>query len=238
MARVVRLEHAHSDPLFYRARVEYISAGNIEAVEILRSGKADLGFVPITYSHEFLVIPKLAIYSTGPVISSRVFRGTGIGYAAVEDTTVSALAVAKLMGVSFARIKDVEKALEEYEGVLVIGNKALELVSKGVGHIVDVGELWQERVGKPLVYAVLAARRGVNKREAERAVEELENSLAQFYENPRPLIKAISNKLNIKENILFEYYNRIKYYVNNEVLEGLDVEFEILGLKRPNLMWI
>lgn len=232
--RVARLKYAHNDPIFFYAKgLEVISAGNLEAPRLLAEGKVDLAFVPITLAAELglPVVPRLAVYSMGPVISARIFRGRGAsGYAAVNDTTVNARAAAKLLGVSFRRVEDVERALDEYAGVLVIGDGALRLVDRGVPYEVDVGELWQERVGAPLVYAMLAARLGLATGAVERAVKELENSLSAFYENPDPVVKRTAARLGIRELLVAEYFARVKYFVNSEVLRGLELEVDLLGL--------
>ena len=97
--KVVRLKYAHNDPLFHRARVAAIPASNLASAQLLLTGEACCGFVPVTLAarHGLPVVPRLAVYSDGPVISSRLFKGGGAGYAAVEDTTVSALALKAAM---------------------------------------------------------------------------------------------------------------------------------------------
>lgn len=238
--RVVRLKYAHNDPIFHRVRgLHVISASNLEAPKLLLEGRADLAFVPVTLAAELdiPVVPRLAVYSVGPVISARIFKGAGSsGYAAISDTTVNARAAAKLLNISFERVDDPVTALARYKGVLVIGDDALKLVDKGIAHIVDVGELWQDKVGTPLVYAVLAARPGLRPSEAEAVTEELENSLAAFYEDPAPVVKASAARLGVSERLMAEYFTRVKYFVNNDVLKGLEVEEELLGLRRLRLL--
>lgn len=67
----------------------------------------------------------------------------------MSETTVSARVLTKLMGISFRKIDDPWRGLEECSQVLAVGDEALKMVDKGVGHITDVGELWWERVGTP-----------------------------------------------------------------------------------------
>jgi predicted solute-binding protein len=162
VVRVVRIRYAHSEPLFWRAKVEAVEAGNLESARLLAGGAADLGFMPITLAAELgmPIVPRLAIYSVGSIISARLFKGRGEGFCAVSETTVSALALNKLLGLSFRRVEDPWAALEKCGGVLVVGDEALRMADRGVPHLADVGEVWQERVGTPLFFAVLAARPG------------------------------------------------------------------------------
>jgi len=229
--KVVRIKYAHSEPLFWRAKVQAIEAGNVEAASLLLDGVADIGFVPITLAaeHGLPIIPRLAIYSVGPIISSRLFAGRGRGGpCAVSDTTVSARALSVLLGLKFERVDDPWRALDACSQVLVVGDEALRMADRGVPHVVDVGELWSERVGSPLVFAVLAARPGASG--FEEAVAEMENSVASFYENPGPLIDAVARRLSVGRRLVEEYYQRSRYLVNSSVSEAMRKEAEILGL--------
>lgn len=236
--RVVRLKYAHSDPLFYRARVKAISASNLESAQMLLRGEACCGFVPVTLAARYglPILPRLAIYSDGPVISSRLFRGSGKGYAAVDDTTVSALALRIAMGIDFVRVSTVDGALSRYAGVLFIGDEALKLVDRGTPHIADVGEAWRDKVGTPLVYAVFAAAPGAPRREVERAVEEVETSLFYFYENPAPLVEKVAKRLGVSPALMEMYYASVRYTVSQYVLSGLERQRVLMGLGELTLI--
>ncbi|MGC8583469.1 MAG: MqnA/MqnD/SBP family protein [Thermoproteus sp.] len=229
--KVVRIRYAHSDPLFWKARVQAVEAGNLESARLLLDGVADIGFVPITLAAQYglHIVPRLAIYSVGPIISSRLFKGRGSGGAcAVGETTVSARALSALLGLSFKGVDDPWTALDSCSEVLVVGDEALRMADRGVPHVVDVGELWQERVGSPLVFAVLVARPGAPG--LEEAVAEMENSVASFYENPGPLIESVARRLSVSKSLVEEYYQRSRYLVNGSVVEAMKREAEILGL--------
>ncbi|ABP49830.1 MULTISPECIES: MqnA/MqnD/SBP family protein [Pyrobaculum] len=229
--RVVRIKYAHSEPLFWRARLEVVEGGNLEAARLIADCAADLGFVPITLAAELglPIVPRLAIYAVGPIISARLFEGKGEkGPCAVSETTVSARVVSRLMGISFRRVEDPWRGLEECSQVLAVGDDALKMADVGVRHIVDVGELWWERVGTPLFFAVLVARRW--SRDVEAAVEEMENSVAMFYENPVPVVEAVSRRLGVSKSLVEEYFRRSRYLVGPDGVEHMRREAEILGL--------
>ncbi|RFA95318.1 MqnA/MqnD/SBP family protein [Pyrobaculum aerophilum] len=231
--KVVRIKYAHSEPLFWRARLNVVEAGNLESARLIAEGVAEVGYVPITLAAELglPVVPRLAIYSAGPMYSARLFAGRGGGGpCAVSETTVSARVLTKLMGISFRKIDDPWRGLEECSQVLAVGDEALKMVDKGVGHITDVGELWWERVGTPLFFAVLVARRW--DAEVKRAVEEMENSVAAFYENPLPLVEQVARRLGVRRELVEEYYMRSRYFVPRDGIRHMEREAEILGLPR------
>jgi Predicted periplasmic solute-binding protein len=97
----------------------------------------------------------------------------------------------------FEMVDDPIAALRTHRGVLVIGDDALRLVDSGAPHLVDVGELWQRRVGLPLVYAVMAARRGVDARAAREIVRAIGASLERFRADPRELIAEVSRRIGV-----------------------------------------
>lgn len=237
--RIARLKYAHSDPLFRYSGLNPVSVSNNDSIRLVLEGKVDVAFVPVTHASThcdlLLVIPAFAIYSRGPVMSARLFKGMGRGFAAVEDTSVNAMALARLMGITFDVVSDPISALSRYEGVLVIGDDALRLVDRGYPHIVDVGELWESRVGKPLVYAVMVARRGVNRDFVLKVVDSINNSLNTFFKEPGQLIEEVSRRLGVSEGLVRSYLlGGIRYFVDSEVIEGLSTELSILGL--PNCL--
>ena len=232
--RVARLKYSHSDPLFRFSGLRPVSVSNRESIDALLRGEVDVSFVPVTYASrhrdELVVIPKFAIYSDGPVLSARLFRGSGSGYAAVSDTSVNAMALRKLMGIEFEFVDDPVAALDRYGGVLVIGDEALRLVDAGTPHIVDVGELWKLRVGRPLVYAVMAARRDADPTFVDNVVRALDASLNRFQSSPRELVGEVAHRIDVSERLILEYYSAMHYRVDERVMAGLEEELRIFGL--------
>ena len=239
--RIARLKYVHSDPLFAYSGLDPISVSNNDSIKLLLEGAVDVAFVPVTYASmhcdQLIMIPAYAIYSRGPVISARLFKGLGKGYAAVEDTSVNALALSKLMGIKFDRVSDPIEALNRYEGVLAIGDQALRMVDRGYRHIVDVGELWEMRVGKPLVYAIMVLRRSINYDDDElrNVLSAISKSLDTFMKDPEPLIRNVATRLGVSESLVRDYLMRgIRYIVDELVIEGLSVELSIFEL--PNCL--
>ncbi len=177
------------------------------------------------------VIPKFAIYSDGPVISARLFKGLGTGYAAVSDTSVNALAVRRLLNIEFKVIDDPYTALRNFGAVLVIGDDALRMVDAGYPYIIDVGELWKERVGlPPLVYAVMVVTRNYNYHELNTVISAIEKSLELFERDPEPVIQYTASRIGVSRELIRQYFGVIRYRVDDRVILGINEELRIFGI--------
>ncbi|ADY01561.1 solute-binding protein [Vulcanisaeta moutnovskia 768-28] len=234
MMSIVRLKYAHSNPLFYYSGLNPIWASNNESIRLLLEGRTSIGFVPLTHAAHncdvLYVVPKIAIYSDGAVISARLFRGLGSGYAAVSDTSVNAMAVRRLLGIDLKVIDDPYRALRDFGAVLVIGDDALRMVDAGYPYILDVGELWRERVGLPLVYAVMAVTRNYDEKELNMVVNAIERSLKLFEEDPEPVIQYTAGKLGVSRELIRQYFSAIRYRVDDRVISGINEELRIFGI--------
>ncbi len=103
----------------------------------------------------------------------------------------------------------------------------------GLPYITDVGELWERRIGKPLVYAIMVARVGVSISELMNVINGIRRSLNSFMSNPEPLIRDVANRLNVPEWVVRDYLMKsIKYEVNDEVIDGINTELEVLKLPK------
>ncbi|WP_054842710.1 MqnA/MqnD/SBP family protein [Vulcanisaeta distributa] len=232
---VIRLRYVHSDPLFYYSGLNPIWASNNESIKLLLEGRARIGFVPLTYAAHncnlLYVIPRFAIYSDGPVISARLFRGgLGTGYAAVNDTSVNALAVRRLLGIDFKVVNDPYAALRSFGAVLVIGDDALRMVNAGYPYIIDVGELWRERVGLPLIYAVMVTTRDYDDHELNTVINAIEKSLELFEKDPEPVIQHAASRIGVSSELIRQYFRAIRYRVDGRVILGINEELRIFGI--------
>lgn len=234
--KVGRLRHIHSDPLFAYTDLRPIELSNRESVEKLLTGEVDLAFVSLVDAAEncdkLVIADGVAIYSVGEVLSARLFKGRGRGFAAIRETRLAKLVVEKLMGIQLIYVDYCSESLSRFEGVLVIGDDALRLVAAGVPHIVDVGELWYSRTGTPLVFAVLAARRGLEKSLIKGVVEKLQSSVAMFYDYGRHIIEQAARKLGVPTSLVEHYYMRIRWLTPQNFNEILDRQLSTLGLPR------
>ncbi|MGC8556089.1 MAG: MqnA/MqnD/SBP family protein, partial [Conexivisphaera sp.] len=84
--------------------------------------------------------------------------------------------------------------------------------------------------GQPLVYAVMAARRGADDSLVDRVVRSLSLSLERFRARPGELVAEVSRRIGVSERLVSEYYSSIRYTVDARVKAGIPEELRVLGL--------
>jgi chorismate dehydratase len=143
---------------------------------LLREGGVDIGLVPAIELERQAIeaVPPLGIVSRGEVRSilliSKVPAGR-IATLAADESSRTSVVLARLILMSKygcrPRVTEsapcVEKMLEGSDACLLIGDPALRWGRHGSAyHVYDLGAEWSGMTGLPMVYAVWAARRGVD----------------------------------------------------------------------------
>jgi chorismate dehydratase len=142
----------------------------------MRQGRVDLGSISaMEYgrSHrDYLLLPGLSISSQGPVGSVLLFSRVPVAELdgrrlLVSAHSASGAALLKVLMSELYRVRPlyqqgpvVEALASEYDGVLAIGDEALQLQPRGSWpYQLDLGAAWQDWIGLPFVFGVWAARR-------------------------------------------------------------------------------
>lgn len=139
--------------------------------EALRSGRADIGIIPsITYQTipDLEVLPGVAIAARKPVRSillvSKVplekVRSVALDTSSRTSVALLSIIFQKWYGgprPSFAMEPALGPMLARADAGLLIGDPALTLKTEGL-HAYDLAEIWQQRTGKPFVFAFWAVR--------------------------------------------------------------------------------
>jgi chorismate dehydratase len=166
--------------------------------DLMAAGELDLSVVSaVEYARNaaaYHLLPDLAISCDGPVHSVRLFSRrpiTGLDGATVLLSSSSRTSVLLLEllcrhrwkvrpGFATVRAEATDLAALSrfpHDAVLVIGDAALVLASKGMyPHHVDLGEAWKEWTGLPFVFAVWAARRRADQEAVRTAHARLKES--------------------------------------------------------------
>ena len=169
-----------------RPGVELLPGVPTELNRMLAAGDIDLGPVSsIAYArnHERLLLSRhLSISSFGAVDSIQLVTRVPLEeIRTVALTTQSATSVALLKTILKLRFRQdvayselagpVEPALGEHDAVLLIGDQGLEALYFPTPGTTchDLGALWQEWTGLPMVYAVWAAREDFARTQRRRA---------------------------------------------------------------------
>lgn len=125
---------------------------------------------------------------------------------------------------------DFNISLKTNDAILMIGDEALKFIDNGKYKVYDIGHLWTERTGYPVVFAIIAINtRSAKKYKNELAAifEKFKESYKIFKEHPEEI--AEFTKLNSALPINFhEYFSSLKYTFTNEFKEGLNYYFRML----------
>jgi chorismate dehydratase len=142
----------------------------------LASGEADIGIVPaFELTRQPLdIVPGAGIASHGAVRSilliSRCPAGSIRKLAADSSSRTSVQLARVILARRFgaapeivARDPHLETMLADADAALIIGDPALHIDPAALPyHVYDLGALWTELTGRPMVFAVWAARRGLD----------------------------------------------------------------------------
>ncbi len=143
----------------------------------LLENKIDIGLIPVIELFErrrYKVIPNISISSKGKVDSvALVVKGdvSDITSVAVDERSQTSTALLRIILEIFYGLSPeyVKRSYENnfFRGVdagMVIGDSGLKLCYESPKRrkTIDLGEVWTEYTGLPLVYAVFAVREGVN----------------------------------------------------------------------------
>lgn len=163
--------HLKAQPELYEEVPEVPSRLN----RLLRAGQLDVAEVSsVEYAQgqdQYLILPDLGLSTSGPVHSvlllSRLpmeaWRGGTIQAPFESETSVALLRVylQKLWGLDCRLLPEGQggAAGEDPVAVLRIGDRAIQAAASGAWpHVWDLGQVWQQWTGLPLVYALWVAR--------------------------------------------------------------------------------
>ena len=156
--------------------VELVGGTPAEANATLLSGEVELGLVSsVSWGQNrdrFWRVPGYGIASDGPVMDVLLATREGRALREVRSVALSSEAAMShgLAKIMLERVHGASPRYEvvstrpewvfaEYDAALFIGDTALEVRRLGGVEVVDLGEVWREYAGLPMVYAVWASRK-------------------------------------------------------------------------------
>jgi chorismate dehydratase len=147
--------------------------------DMLVAGDLDIGPISLVeylrHASELVLLPDLAVGSDGPVLSVNLVsqvplssldgRRVALGSTSRTSTLLARMWLAEVHGVQpdyFVCPPDLTSMLLEADAAVLIGDAALRATYDAPRHgltVYDLGEVWREWSGLPMVFAVWAARR-------------------------------------------------------------------------------
>ena len=182
-ARLGRIQYLNVLPIYYALEnlfgengFELVSGTPADLNTALSRGRVDLGSISaMEYGRrcrDYFLLPDLSISSRGAVGSVLLFsrvppaeldgRPLLVSAHSASGAALLKVLMTELYGVKplYRQGPVVEALTSAYEGVLAIGDEALQLQPRGNWpHQLDLGAAWQEWIGLPFVFGVWAVRR-------------------------------------------------------------------------------
>ena len=216
---------------------EIISTVPSECAEMLRTGAADIGIVPVvayTYIPSLRVLPNIAIAAKGSVRSILLISKVPleeVRTVAADTTSRTSVALARVLFRKWmggprrmeAMPPDLGQMLEACDATLIIGDPALT-VDRTRYVCYDLAEEWKRLTGHPFVFAFWAVRAS--------ALQETDLDLVKIFQQSRDhglanldtLAREWSPRVGISESAVRTYLTEnIDYSLDDENLAGLEL---------------
>ncbi len=203
--------------------------------ELARQGKIDGGLLSLydyfTVEDDFVALD-LGITARGPVKSILLFSDHPLWdlngkVIAVSDQTATSFCLLRLILETKEKqsgIRYVPESTPKTEGLLLIGNQALEKKKKcqeDFRYQYDLSEIWHLWTGLPFVFAVWAFRKTLPPAILERIKIQLDRSLEKSLANLESVAASASEELgNLEERVV--YLKGITYRLGPEEKRGLE----------------
>jgi len=229
--RLGRISYVNMAPLFFEldADVEEVPGVPTELNQALLDGKVDLAPISsIEYARhaaDLRILPKVCVSSEGAVDSIQLVSKAPLkSIRSVAVTPESATSVV-LVKVLLPEAEHVPLG-DEADATLLIGDSALRSMFEDPTPHYDLGRLWQEETGLPMVYAVFACAdpppEGMAGIEAA-LIGSHEASLAR----PEELAELASERYGYPAGFLARYFEKLRYRFGPRERAGLLTFFEL-----------
>jgi len=229
--RLGRISYVNMAPLFFRldADVEEVPGVPTALNQALLDGAVDLAPISsIEYARHaptLRILPRLCVSSEGAVDSIQlVSKAPLASIRSVAVTPESATSVA-LVRVLLPEAEHVPLG-RDADATLLIGDAALQSMFEDPTPHHDLGRLWREQTGLPMVYAVFACPDP-----APPGVVALEDALLAAHEdartNPEDLAREASVAYGYPPGFLARYFEKLRYRFGPRERAGLLTFFEL-----------
>jgi chorismate dehydratase len=229
--RLGRISYVNMAPVFYRlgADVHEVAGVPVELNERLLAGEIDIAPISsIEYARNasrLRILPRLCVGSEGAVDSIQLVSRAPlerVRSVAVTPESATSIVLTKVL------LPDAEHVPlgEEAEATLLIGDAALRSAFEDPIPHYDLGRLWLERTGLPMVFAVWACsdppRAGIAELE-----EALVESVLLARSEPERLAHEASARYGYPAGFLARYFEKLRYSFGPRERAGLITFFEL-----------
>src|SRR3989449_2804402 len=202
-------------PVFYRleAEVEELVGVPTQLNGELLAGRIDLA--PISsieyarHADQLRILPRLCVSSEGAVDSIQLVSRTPLEHVRTVAVTPESATSVVLTKVLLPEAEHVPLG-EEAEATLLIGDAALKSAFEDPTPHHDLGRLWLERTGLPMVFAVWAAPEPTSP-ELPELEEALVASVRAARAEPETLAHEAAERYGYPPRFLARYFEKLRY---------------------------
>ena len=235
MLRLGRISYANMAPVFYdleEGAFEQVPGVPTELNRRLMDGDIDVAPISsIEYARNadrLRLLPLLCVSTEGAVDSIQLITRKPLeqvrSVAVTPESATSVVLTKVLLG-----DVDLVPLEQPADARMLIGDAALRSAFEDPTPHHDLGRLWQERTGLPMVYAVWACRDGITD-----GLEELQRahlrSLAIARSEPEALARRASADYGWPAGFLARYFEKLRYHFGPREQQGLVRFFELAHL--------
>lgn len=225
MIRLGRISYVNMAPVFHRldADVEEVAGVPTELNRALLAGAVDVAPISsIEYARNaerLRLLPRLCVSSEGAVDSIQLVSRLPLEHVrsvAVTRESATSVVLTKVLLPEAEHVDETDAA----DARLLIGDAALESAFEDPTPHHDLGRLWLERTGLPMVFAVWAAREPVPAEVGE-LEEALVASVRLARAEPERLAQEASARYGYPAGFLARYFEKLRYSFGPRERAGL-----------------
>ena len=225
MIRLGRISYVNMAPVFHglEAEVEEVPGVPTDLSRMLLEGELDIAPIPsIEYARNadrLRILPRLCVSSEGAVDSIQLVTRMPFGQVRSVAVTPESATSVVLVRVLLPRAEILPLGMDA-DATLLIGDAALRSAFEDPTPHFDLGRLWLERTGLPMVFAVWAAPEPLVDGLAE-LEEALVTSVRLARAEPEKLAFEASDRYGYPAGFLARYFEKLRYRFGPRERAGL-----------------
>jgi chorismate dehydratase len=229
--RVGRISYVNMAPLFFRLDTDAEQVAGVPTGLNAALLHGDVDLAPISsieyarHADRLRVLPRLCVSSEGAVDSIQLVSRAPLDAIGSVAVTPESATSAVLVRVLLPEAEQVPLE-EEADARLLIGDAALQSMFEDPTPHYDLGRLWLERTGLPMVYAVFACPDPVPE-----GIAGLEGAFLASHraarERPEELAAEASARYGYPAGFLARYFEKLRYRFGPRERAGLLTFFEL-----------
>ena len=225
MIRLGRISYVNMAPVFYRLDTEVEEVAGVPTALNRALLEGDVDVAPISsieyarHADELRLLPRLCVSSEGAVDSIQLVSRLPLEHVRTVAVTRESATSVVLTKVLLPEAEHVPEGADA-DARLLIGDAALKSAFEDPTPHHDLGRLWLERTGLPMVFAVWAAREPADPRLAE-LEDALVASVRLARAEPERLAHEASARYGYPAGFLARYFEKLRYSFGPRERAGL-----------------